>query len=193
MSELNYFELFDLAVSFHLDEQALKTKYYKLSRKWHPDFFTQELVERQAEVAVMSEKINQAYKVLSDRESRFKYILELHGKIGGPDNQVMPADFLMEMMDINETIMDLQLDFDQQRYDMVLTDIQIFENELNRNVSSDVDRYDGGDKSDDVLENIKDYYLKSKYLLRIKENLSTFAHFEKRYKSKRFLPKWWNW
>lgn len=176
MSEINYFELFDLAVSFQLDEQALKTKYYKLSRKWHPDFFTQESVERQAEVAVMSEKINQAYKVLSDRESRYKYILELHGKIGGPDNQVMPADFLMEMMDINETIMDLQLDFDQQRYDAVLNDIQTFENELNSGVLSDVDRYDGGDKRDEGLDKIKDYYLKSKYLLRIKENISTFAH-----------------
>jgi len=176
MSELNYFELFDLEVCFQLDEQVLKTKYYKLSRKWHPDFFTQESEDRQAEVAVMSEKINQAYKVLSDRESRFKYILELHGKIGGTDNQVMPADFLMEMMDINETIMDLQMDFDQQRYDEVLSEIQTFENELNSGVASDVDRYDGGDKSDEVLDKIKDYYLKSKYLLRIKKNISTFAH-----------------
>ena len=176
MSDLTYFELFDVDISFQLDEQVLKTKYYKLSRKWHPDFFTQESLERQVEVAIMSEKINQAYKVLSDKESRFKYILELHGKIGGPDNQVMPADFLMEMMDINETIMELQLDFDQQRYDVVLSEIQTFENELNSGVVSDVEQYDGGNKSDEVLEKIKDYYLKSKYLLRIKENISTFAH-----------------
>ncbi len=176
MPDMNYFELFDLEATFKVDEQALKTKYYKLSRKWHPDFFTQESEDQQQEAAMMAEDINQAYKALSDRESRYKYVLEIYGLIGGPENQVMPSDFLMEMMDINEAIMDLQLDFDQQRYDDLLGEIQSFENELNSSIEIDVDRFDGGDRSEEVLNKIKDYYLKSKYLLRIKENISTFAH-----------------
>ncbi len=176
MSDMNYFELFDIQVSFRVDDQALKTKYYKLSRKWHPDFFTQDTEERQQEVAKMSEHINQAYKVLSDRAPRYKYILEMYAMIGGAENQVMPSDFLMEMMDINETIMDLQLDFDQKRYDEILGEIQSFENELNSSIELDIDRFDSGDSGEEVLNKIKDYYLKSKYLLRIKENISTFAH-----------------
>jgi hypothetical protein len=49
------------------------------------------------------------------------------------------------------------------------------EKSLNIQFETNAEKFDNQDDRSGALENIKDYYLKSKYLLRIRENLSTFA------------------
>ena len=46
---MNYFELFDIPVSLQPNRQLIKQKFYELSRKYHPDFYTQENDAEQAE------------------------------------------------------------------------------------------------------------------------------------------------
>ncbi len=51
---MQYFDLYDLPISFLLDVKALKKKFYQLSKQFHPDFFTLESEEKQAEILELS-------------------------------------------------------------------------------------------------------------------------------------------
>ena len=46
----DYFEFYGLPVSFNPDPAAVKQKFYKFSKKYHPDFYINESEEKQAEV-----------------------------------------------------------------------------------------------------------------------------------------------
>ncbi len=35
---MNYFELFEIPVSFQVDKASLSKKYFELQKKYHPDF-----------------------------------------------------------------------------------------------------------------------------------------------------------
>ena len=172
----NYFDLYGIPVSFKPDLSDLKSKYYTLSRTFHPDFFTLESTTKQEEMLIMSGLVNTAYKVLSDDRLRMRYILQLKDLLGKEENQILEPSFLMEMMEINETIFDLQTEFDTTTYDTVVSKIELVEDTLESEVSAHIDNFQQGLDIDLNLEKIRDYFLKSKYLLRIRENISTFAH-----------------
>ncbi|MEY3248664.1 MAG: Fe-S protein assembly co-chaperone HscB, partial [Bacteroidota bacterium] len=94
---MNYFEFYDLPVSFHPDDDALRQQYYRKSRQYHPDFHTLSTVEHQEEMQDLSTLNNEAYKTLSDPDRRMRYILELHGLLGEADQSAqLPQAFLLE-------------------------------------------------------------------------------------------------
>ena len=125
----------------------------------------------------------QAYKTLSDFDRRMKYILDLKGIMAEEGKNQIPQDFLMDMMDINEALMELEFDFDETAYNKTLKDLENIENQLVAELSPLVENYDkNGEntegeqtKEEATLEAIKNIYLKRRYLLRIRENLSKFA------------------
>ena len=141
-----------------------------LSKKYHPDFFTMESAADQEEALQMSTLNNKAYKSLKDFDLRMRYVLDLAGVMEEEGKAKLPQDFLMEMMDINEAIMDLQMDYDSDSQSKIITQIDQFELELKASVSDDLIKYNG--QADFDLSQIKDYYLKKKYLRRIKDNLN---------------------
>jgi molecular chaperone HscB len=78
----------------------------------------------------------------------------------------------MDMMDINEGLMDLEFDFDAAHFQAIQATIKKFESDLYENVAEILEK-PIIDKND--IKKVKDFYLKTRYLLRIKENLSKFA------------------
>ena len=76
---MNYFELFDIPVSLSVDKDSIKKKFYELSRKYHPDFYSQASEEEQGEVLQMSALLNKAFKVFSNQNETIKYTLQLKG------------------------------------------------------------------------------------------------------------------
>jgi molecular chaperone HscB len=172
---MNFFEFYDLPISFRIDESALKRLFYTRSRAYHPDYFTLESAEKQAEILELSTLNTQAYKTLSDFDKRMRYILELKGILAQEGKNQIPQDFLMEMMDINEAIMELEFDFDAANYRKVLNDVESIENELLTDINPILDNYSDTEGGAEKLEKIKKNYLKKRYLLRIRENLSKFA------------------
>ena len=167
---MNYFELYNLPISFEVDHSALKKAFLMLSKKYHPDFFTMESAADQEEALQMSTLNNKAYKSLKDFDLRMRYVLDLAGVMEEEGKAKLPQDFLMEMMDINEAIMDLQMDYDSDSQSKIITQIDQFEQELKASISDDLVKYNG--QADFDLSQIKDYYLKKKYLRRIKDNLN---------------------
>src|SRR5688572_1882490 len=109
---MNYFEFYNIPESFILDEKAVKAKYYQLIREYHPDFYANETPEIQQEILQLSTQNTNAYRTLSDPDLRMQYILKDHGLLEEGGKNELPSEFLMEMMEINEELMELEFDFD---------------------------------------------------------------------------------
>jgi len=78
---LNYFELYNLPISFQIDNALVKKKFYELSKRYHPDFYVNESDEKQAEILELSTLNNKAYQVLSDPLKRIEYVLSLNSML----------------------------------------------------------------------------------------------------------------
>ena len=172
---MNYFEFYNIPISFNVDAMALKKTFYSYSKKYHPDFYTLESDERQAEILELSTLNTQAYKTLSDAERRMKYVLELTGAMGEEGQNKLPQNFLGDMMDINEAIMELEFDSNPEEVERIQRQVQLFDNQLVANIKPVLDTYEHGVTTTDALEKIKIFFLKKRYLFRIYENLSKFA------------------
>lgn len=172
---MNYFKLFDLPVSFQLDEAELKRRFYETSKKYHPDFYTLESEDKQTEILELSTLNNEAYRTLADFDKRMRYILEMKGVLAEEGKNDIPQDFLMEMMDINEALMELEFDFDEATYQQTLQQIEVQEKAIFQEVAQIIEQYDDKKATDTELSTVRDYYLKKRYLLRIRENLAKFA------------------
>jgi curved DNA-binding protein CbpA len=65
------------------DQRAIKGSYYKLSKEYHPDkFYRKELGPYKEKLEIIFNKVNEAYRVLSDEEGRADYDLLVFGKDG---------------------------------------------------------------------------------------------------------------
>ena len=172
---MTYFQFFDLPVSFYLDEKLLKKRFLLNSKKYHPDFYTLESEEKQAEILDISTQNNQAYKTLSNFDSRMKYILIGKGILEEEGKNSIPQNFLMEVMEIQEAIMELEFGFDEKAYNQANQSVSILEQGLQTDVQPILESYKEENSTDEELKKVKDFYLKRKYLWRIKENLNRFA------------------
>jgi len=144
---MNYFELYEIPVSFLADEILIKQRYYANSKKYHPDFFINESEDKQAEVLHLSTLNNDAYRLLTDFDKRVAYILTLTGQISDAEKFVLPPDFLMEMMDINEKMMELSAN-DVLAITDITNEIAILEKSLNDYLQASCKQFDAHELND---------------------------------------------
>jgi molecular chaperone HscB len=173
---MNYFELYDMPVSFTPDAAEVKKKFYELSRKYHPDRFTLADDATKIEVLRMSALNNDAYKVLNNADATMAYILKLNGMLEEEEKYSLPPAFLMEMMDLNEAISEYELEPENEG--MKQQAIQSLDDQLQdweAAASPLTARYDASSPDTAILQQIKDLYFRKKYLLRIKERIDRFA------------------
>lgn len=171
----NYFEFYEMPVAFYIDDAALKRAFYAKSKAFHPDFHTLADDETQDFALEMASFNSEAYKTLSNFDARLEYILRLNNQLGEEGQEKMPQDFLMEMMELNELIMDLEFDFDKEKYEQAKKISQDIEREAFSEVEATLKNFNVATASEDDYKKIKNFHLKNKYLLRIQKSLSTFA------------------
>jgi molecular chaperone HscB len=171
----NYFAFYGLPEAFVLDEAALKSKYYQLSRELHPDFHAQDTPAAQAEALRLSTLNTDAYRTLADPDRRMAYLLGQHGMLeeGSAQNQ-LPSDFLMEVMDLNEQLMELADPAATQQLDAEVTALA---DTLDAGIQPVLVGYGQlpPDHQPAALAQVRTYYLKKRYLLRLRQQLATFA------------------
>ncbi len=167
---VDYFKLLEMPLSFRPDLAELKRQYYMLIRSYHPDHFTD-----MDDQGSQSSEINIAYKVLSDDQARWSYLLHFLGVLKDGEHEVLSQEFLMEIMEINEAIFDLEMDFDEDKRNETLKDVEVMKADLIAALNKGIDLFENQVDKEDALKIIKENFLKLKYMLRIQENLSTFA------------------
>ncbi len=175
MTTSNYFEFYDLPISFDIDKKQLKRLFYQKSKAFHPDFFVQATAEAQQEALMSATINNEAYKILSKLESRIKYVLELKGMISEGERYQLPPMFLMQMMDINESLMELEFEADAQKLQQVKQEVNEIVQDLQNDIQTTLNNYEDTPEQIDSLKKIKEFYYKNRYLLRIQNNLRKFA------------------
>ncbi|GAB3841649.1 Fe-S protein assembly co-chaperone HscB [Hymenobacter jeollabukensis] len=172
----DYFAFYDLPESFLPDEKALKAKYYALSRQYHPDFHATAAPEEQRRVLELSTLNTNAYRTLSHFDLRLQYVLQRHDLLE-EGKQELPADFLMEVMELNEQLMELEFEPDPTVAAQVQTEVERLENELEAEARPVLEGYAAlpAEQRPAALLQVRTYYLKRRYLLRIRESLAKFA------------------
>jgi len=171
---MNYFEFYGIPESFKLDEGLIKKKFYELSKQYHPDFYANEDDATQQEILELSTLNNKAYQTLSSPARRLEYILKLHDLVSEGAKPQLPADFLMEMMDINERLMEID---GPDELASLTTEVLAVESDMNEELENLIKGYThlNDTAKESRLNDIAGIYYRQKYLLRIKESLNTFA------------------
>ena len=170
----NYFELYGLPLSFSPDQSLVKKQFYALSKKYHPDFFATKGEAEQEEALLMSTENTKAYQTLSDPKKVLPYVLTLSAMLEEGEQYTLPQDFLMEMMEINEVLMELQFDPNPVLLEKTSDEITKLEAQMDLELSTQTQDFDALDNHHKQVKlvKIKDLYYRAKYLARLKETLS---------------------
>jgi len=163
---MNYFELFEIPLQFEVDSKKIRPKFLELSRKFHPDFHTDQNEADQEKLMEISAAVNKGWQVFQEPLSTLHYVLELLGKITSHENPTLSPAFLMEMMELNE----LLTEGDPSQLSSMQEKISQYTIEIHEDVK-DILRKVPATTTDKEFEKIKDYYYKSKYLQRIQERI----------------------
>lgn len=101
------FELFAVPPRFAQDAAQLDARWKELQRQVHPDKFAAQGAAAQRVAMQWSARINEAYRRLKDPLNRAAYLCELNGApIDAESNTAMPAEFLMQQMELREAVDD---------------------------------------------------------------------------------------
>lgn len=174
---MNYFEFYDIPLSFKPDQALVKKQFYALSKAFHPDFYINESEDKQQEILEKSTLNNKAFQTLSNPDKVLAYILEIKGELEEGEKYQLPQDFLMEVMEVNEALMELEFDADEQQIKVASDKVKKLEDDLNSELNVQTgDFFKASEsKQDLILKQIKDIWYRKKYLLRIRESINRFA------------------
>jgi molecular chaperone HscB len=164
---MNYFELFNIPVSLSPNQNELKQKFYELSRKYHPDFYTQETAVEQNEALEKSSLVNKAYKTFKNRDETIKYLLQQKGLLEEEEKYQLPGDFLMEMMELNEELMEAKIEENESALSHTKSSIASLQQQIYEPVKELFETYNDERVKPAELQLLKEYYFKKKYLDRI--------------------------
>ncbi len=163
---MNYFELFDIPVQLKVYTGSLSKKFFELSKKYHPDYFANEDNKAQIEALEKSALLNKAWKTFQNPDETVKYVLQLKGLLQEDEKYELPPDFLMEVMEINEQLMD------GGNRAALATKIKDLQSGIYEPVKNYIENYTEGITTEKELLQVKEYYYKKKYTDRIKKELS---------------------
>lgn len=165
---MNYFEIFQIPMALKVNKEELKSRYFELSRKYHPDYFANGSEQEQEAALENSSLLNKAFKTFQHPDETIKYVLTLKGLLQEEEKYELPPSFLMEVMEINEQLM--EMDNEDEKAGLIST-INELEKQFYEPVKEMVEHYQEGITSKEALLQIKEYYYKKKYLDRIKNRI----------------------
>jgi molecular chaperone HscB len=121
---VDYFSFFGLPSKLNVDVPALEKSFYELSRRLHPDLNARAGSQEQEWSLEQSSLLNDAYRTLRDPIKRTEYLLHLEGveleeqsksateqarATGVMKKQIVPADLLEEVFELNMQLEELRM------------------------------------------------------------------------------------
>lgn len=121
----DHFELLGLPARFAVDPAALERGYRSLQSQVHPDRFAASTQAERRVAMQWATRANEAYRTLRDPLERARYLLQLRGyDTEEESNTSMPADFLMQQMELREAVNEARDAADVRGLDRLLVDIR---------------------------------------------------------------------
>lgn len=165
---MTYFELFGIPVQLKITPAGLSARFFALSREFHPDFHAQADEATREEMLEKSAMLNKAWKTFQSPDETIKYVLQLKGLLEEEEKYQLPPDFLMEVMDMNEALMEPE----EADIAELGNKIDSLQTEIYDPVKKMVENYQDMAVSEKELLQVKEYYYKKKYLDRIRQQLA---------------------
>lgn len=172
---MNYFDYYGLPLSFQLDIAALRRVFLQKSKQFHPDFHTLADATQQAEAMRQSAFNNEAWSTLSDPDRRMRYLLTLKGTLGDARQEQVPQDFLMDIMALNEAIMELEFEPNDTQIAQISASVDALAADLWADIQPILSAWEDTPEHVDALHTVRDFYLKKRYLERLREKLATLS------------------
>lgn len=102
--ELDYFTCLGLPRLLNIDPEGLESKFYALSRTFHPDFY-QNKTDAERHISLdNSALLNTAYRTLKDPILRAEYLLKLEAGSAKDIRSAPPADLFEEILALQEDL-----------------------------------------------------------------------------------------
>jgi len=158
----NYFDFFGLPHKLNLDSKDLESRFYALSKQWHPDRFARGTPEERRLSEDATATLNDGYRTLKEPVARAEYLLKEHGfDIGEQKSGAVPPELLEEVFELNMALEEVessrpQLEEARQKFVGI-------RDELDRDLSSQFITYDEN-RDRAVLEKIRAILNKRKYI-----------------------------
>jgi molecular chaperone HscB len=130
---MNYFELFNIPISFDVDLSALPQTYQQLQRLTHPDRFASGSEQQKLVAIQKNAQVNDAYSVLKSPLARAEYLLSLRGiDLQHEQQTIKDTAFLMQQMEWREELSEISEQADPLRA------LESLEDEINQTIKSDL-------------------------------------------------------
>jgi molecular chaperone HscB len=106
--DIDYFTCLGLPRKLSIDTASLESKFYELSRAFHPDFYEGKSEMERAVSLANSAVLNQAYRTLKDPILRVEYLLRLEAGAAKDIPGKAPADLFETILEIQEHLEEYQ-------------------------------------------------------------------------------------
>jgi molecular chaperone HscB len=169
---MTYFELFDIPVQLKVNTAVLSKRFFALSRQFHPDYFAGENEAAREEALEKSALLNKAWKTFQNTDATIKYVLQEKGLLEEEEKYELPPDFLMEVLELNEQLMEMDETGNRDQLSAVISQLSTA---IYEPVKEVVENYQEGLSTEKELLQVKEYYYKKKYLDRIRQQLAGMA------------------
>lgn len=132
---MNYFELFNIPVSFDVDLTVLPKTYQQLQRLTHPDKFASGSDQDKLVAIQKNAQVNDAYSVLKSPLSRAEYLLSLRGiDLQHEQQTIKDTTFLMQQMEWREQLAEITEQTDP------MSVLESLEDEIKQTIKNDLDK-----------------------------------------------------
>ena len=105
---MNYFDIFGIEPAPAVDIKKISAVYFGIQRATHPDFFMQATEAEKQEALEKSSRANEGYAVFEDSQKTLEHYLNVTGTITEGEKYQLSPEFLMEMMELNDSIEEME-------------------------------------------------------------------------------------
>ena len=157
----DYFSFFGIPRKLSVDTSDLQSRFYSLSRQFHPDRFARGTPADQQYALDATALLNDAYRVLRDPIQRAEYLLTQEGfDIGEQRSKNVPPELLEEVFELN---MLLEETPERDELERARTKFQSMQAETDEELSSLFERYDASEDRT-VLQGIRGVLNRRRYI-----------------------------
>ena len=157
----DYFSFFGIPRKLSVDTSDLQSRFYSLSRQFHPDRFARGAAADQQYALDATALLNDAYRVLRDPIQRAEYLLAQEGfDIGEQRSKNVPPELLEEVFELN---MLLEETPERDELERARTKFQSMQVETDEELSSMFERYDVSEDRT-VLQGIRGVLNRRRYI-----------------------------